>query len=139
MCGKASCCDIRPGLRCSFLNSLSRSLEETELATPSAAANMSKDHPLKDQVALVTGAGRRIGRVIALRLAEAGANVVVNYNESHVEAERTAREIQELGVESVAIRADVSKPSEVSAMFAAVEKRFRRLDVLVNNAGIFFP
>ena len=77
--------------------------------------------------------------MIALRLAEAGANVVVNYNESNQEAERTAREIKDLGVESIAIRADVSKAAEVSAMFAAVERRFRRLHILVNNAGIFFP
>ena len=91
------------------------------------------------QVALVTGAGRRIGRVIALELARAGADVVVNYNQSRVEALETVREIRELGVRALAIRADVSKPAQVRAMFRAVEKRFRRLDLLVNNAGIFFP
>ena len=95
-------------------------------------------HPLKNQVALVTGAGRRTGRVIALTLARAGANVVVNYNHSRVEAQATAREIAGLGVEGVAMRADVSNPRQVRAMFRAVEKRFRRLDILVNNAGIFF-
>lgn len=95
--------------------------------------------PLENQVALVTGAGRRIGRVIALTLARAGANVVVNYNASRKEAQSTVLEIRALGVDAIALRADVAKPSEVKAMFRAVEKRFKRLDILVNNAGIFFP
>ena len=95
--------------------------------------------PLENQVALVTGAGRRIGRVIALTLARAGANVVVNYNQSRQDAHSTVKEIERLGVESMAVRADVAKPTEVKAMFRAVEKRFKRLDILVNNAGIFFP
>jgi NAD(P)-dependent dehydrogenase (short-subunit alcohol dehydrogenase family) len=100
---------------------------------------MTGDNLLRAQVALVTGAGRRIGRIIALRLAEAGANVIVNYNRSKRAAEQTAREIARLGVECVAIRADVSKVADVRRMFATVHKRFGRLDVLVNNAGIFFP
>ena len=97
------------------------------------------DSPLDGQVALVTGAGRRIGRVIALELGRAGADVVVNYHQSRREAQQAVREIRELGVEALAIRADVSKPAQVAAMFRAVVKRFRRLDLLVNNAGIFFP
>jgi len=96
------------------------------------------DRPLKGQVALVTGAGRRIGRVIALALARAGAHVVVNYNRSRREALATAREIKALGVEALPIRADVARPREVRAMFRAVERRFQRLDILVNNAAIFF-
>jgi NAD(P)-dependent dehydrogenase (short-subunit alcohol dehydrogenase family) len=95
--------------------------------------------PLQDQVALVTGGGRRIGRVIALTLARAGAKVVVNYNQSRTEAAATVREIKALGVEAMALHADVSKARQVQAMFRAVEKRFKRLDILVNNAGIFFP
>ena len=95
--------------------------------------------PLNNQVALVTGAGRRIGRVIALTLARAGANVVVNYNQSRQDAQSTVKEIERLGVQSIALRADVAKPSEVKAMLRAVERRFKRLDILVNNAGIFFP
>jgi NAD(P)-dependent dehydrogenase (short-subunit alcohol dehydrogenase family) len=96
------------------------------------------NRPLQGQVALVTGAGRRMGRVIALTLARAGASVVVNYNRSRPGALATAREIRALGVDSLAIRADVSKPAQVRAMFRAVEKRFARLDILVNNAGAFF-
>jgi NAD(P)-dependent dehydrogenase (short-subunit alcohol dehydrogenase family) len=95
--------------------------------------------PLMDQVALVTGAGRRIGRVIALALAEAGADVVVNYNRSRAAAIATAREIEAQGVRSAALRADVSKPSQVTAMFRLIEARFGQLDLLVNNAGVFFP
>lgn len=94
--------------------------------------------PLNHQVALVTGAGRRIGRVIALTLARAGASVVVNYNQSRRDALATVKEIEMLGVETMAVRADVSNPVEVKAMFRAVQKRFKRLDILVNNAGIFF-
>jgi NAD(P)-dependent dehydrogenase (short-subunit alcohol dehydrogenase family) len=95
--------------------------------------------PLRYQVALVTGAGRRIGRVIALTLARAGADVVVNYSQSRSGAEATAREIRSLGRRSLALRADVARPAQVAGMFRRVEKEFRRLDILVNNAGIFFP
>ena len=105
---------------------------------------MSKQHnnvvpPLRHQVAVVTGAGGRIGRVIALTLARAGADVVVNYNHSKAAAEATAREIRGYGVRSVAIRADVARPAQVRAMFRRVEREFGRLDILVNNAGMFFP
>ena len=97
------------------------------------------NRPLLDQVALVTGSGRRLGRAIAVTLGRAGASVVVNYHRSRAEALQTAREIEALGVEALAVRADVSQPARVRAMFRAVEKRFGRLDILVNNAGVFFP
>jgi len=97
------------------------------------------ERPLVNQVALVTGAGRRIGRVIALTLARAGASVVINYDQSKTDAHATAREISGLGVESIAIRADISRPEQVRELFRAVEKQLGRLDVLVNNAAIFFP
>ena len=100
---------------------------------------MDNNRRLAGRVALVTGAGRRIGRVIALTLARAGADVGVNYNQSRREALKTVREIETLGVRSVAVRADVSKPAQIAAMFRAVVRQFRRLDILVNNAGIFFP
>jgi NAD(P)-dependent dehydrogenase (short-subunit alcohol dehydrogenase family) len=98
-----------------------------------------EDRPLHNKVALVTGAGRRIGRAIALELARAGAHVVVNYQFSRSEALATAREIKSFGVMALAIHADVSKPRQVQLMFDAVHKRFLRLDILVNNAAIFFP
>lgn len=96
------------------------------------------DHPLQNQVALVTGAGRRIGRAIALELARAGAHVVVNYLRSRSDAESATREIAAIGVDAIALRADISRPDEVRAMFRAVDKRFHRLDILVNNAAVFF-
>jgi len=94
---------------------------------------------LGGQVALVTGAGRRIGRQIALTLGRAGASVIVNYNHSRTEAQSAVQEIKAFGVQAVALRADVSRPAQVRRMFGAVAKRFGQLDLLVNNAAIFFP
>jgi NAD(P)-dependent dehydrogenase (short-subunit alcohol dehydrogenase family) len=94
--------------------------------------------PLEGQVALVTGAAKRIGRSIALRLASEGAAIVVNYSTSRAEAEALAREIGASGPRAVAIQADVSKRADVEKMFAAVGREFGRLDILVNNAGAFF-
>jgi NAD(P)-dependent dehydrogenase (short-subunit alcohol dehydrogenase family) len=96
------------------------------------------EQPLHGQVALVTGGGKRIGRAIALTLGRAGADVIVNYNQSREGAQETVREIAAMGVRAVALRADVTRPRQVAAMFRAVEKRGGRLDLLVNNAGIFF-
>ena len=100
---------------------------------------MMNNRPLQDQVAVVTGAGKRIGQVIALTLARAGADLVVHYNESKEGAQASVREIERMGSQAVAVRADLSRPRQVAALFRAVEKRFGRLDLLVNNAGIFFP
>jgi len=87
---------------------------------------------------LVTGGGKRMGRAIALALGRAGAHVIVNYNQSRGGAQATVREIEALGVRAEALRADVSRPKQVAAMFRAVEKHFGQLDLLVNNAGVFF-
>ncbi len=95
--------------------------------------------PLSGQVALVTGAAKRIGRSIASRLAREGADVVVNYNRSRSDAESLAQEIEALGRRALPWPADVSRSDEVRGMFAAVEKQLGRLDILVNNAGMFFP
>ncbi len=102
-------------------------------------SNEHKSLPLRNQVALVTGAGRRIGREIALTLARGGANVIVNYSQSSAGAQATVREIRACGVHSLAIRADVARPAQVAAMFRRAGKDFGALDILVNNAGIFFP
>lgn len=93
---------------------------------------------LDGQVALVTGAAKRIGRSIALRLAAEGAAVVVNYRGSKQEAEAVVREIQAGGGKAAAMQADVSRRAEVAQLFAAVDAEFGRLDILVNNAGAFF-
>ena len=100
---------------------------------------------LEGQVALVTGAAKRVGRSIALRLAAEGAAVVANYATSKAEAESLVREIEtpgkagSAGGHAIAVKADVSKRTEVEKLFAATEREFGRLDILVNNAGIFFP
>ena len=93
---------------------------------------------LSGQVALVTGAGRRIGRSIALALGREGANVAVNYKRSKPEAEAVSGEIVAMGRRSAALQADVSRRSDVVGLFAAVLAQFGRLDILVNNAGAFF-
>jgi NAD(P)-dependent dehydrogenase (short-subunit alcohol dehydrogenase family) len=95
--------------------------------------------PLTGKVALVTGAAKRIGRSVALRLASEGADVVINYRNSKTEAEEAIAEISTMGRRAMAIQADVAKRADVLAMFAAIEKEFGRLDILVNNAGMFFP
>ncbi|MGH9735863.1 MAG: SDR family NAD(P)-dependent oxidoreductase [Candidatus Acidiferrales bacterium] len=94
--------------------------------------------PLDGQVALVTGAARRIGRSIALRLASDGADLVVNYLSSRPEAESLVREIEAIGRKAVAVQGDVAQRVDVQRMFQAVEGTFGRLDILVNNAAIFF-
>jgi NAD(P)-dependent dehydrogenase (short-subunit alcohol dehydrogenase family) len=97
------------------------------------------DLPFAGQVALVTGAAKRIGRSIALKLAAEGASVVVNYNRSKADAESTVRDITGLSRRAFAWQADVAHKAEVEAMFSAVDREFGRLDILVNNAGVFFP
>ncbi len=93
--------------------------------------------PLQGQVALVTGAAKRIGRSIALCLAEAGADVALNYFHSAAEAANVAEQIGKLGHRAVTFAADVSQGRQVREMFAAVEREFGRLDILVNNAGVY--
>lgn len=83
----------------------------------------------------MTGAGRGLGKEIALTLAREGCRIAVNDHDAS-QAAATVAELEALGVESVAVRADVGAPSEVAEMMAAVVARFGRLDILVNNAGI---
>ena len=91
---------------------------------------------LEGRTALVTGAGRNIGRAIALKLAGEGANVVVNARSNREEAEAVAEEVRGLGVEALAALADVADREQVERMFAAAAERFGQVDVLVSNAAI---
>src|SRR5437879_8904070 len=92
---------------------------------------------LKGKVAVVTGASKGIGAGIAKELAAAGAAVVVNYVSSKAGAERVVAEIAETGGTAIAVQGDVSKASDVRRLFAETRKAFGRLDVLVNNAGVY--
>jgi 3-oxoacyl-[acyl-carrier protein] reductase len=88
-----------------------------------------------DKVAVVTGSSRGIGRAIALRLAESGAKVVVNYRGSEAAANEVVEEIKANGGEAIAVQADVSQTAAVQALIDAAKKAFGRIDILVNNAG----
>jgi 3-oxoacyl-[acyl-carrier protein] reductase len=91
---------------------------------------------LSGKIALVTGGSRGIGREICLRLAEAGARVVVNYHRSKASAEEAGAEIARRGREADLFAADIARPEAVADLFAYVRTRHGRLDILVNNAGI---
>ena len=92
--------------------------------------------PLKGKVALVTGAGRNIGRAIARALADAGAKVTVNVRASHDEGQAVVDEIAARGGEAMLVAADVTQRAEVDAMIDAIARRFGRLDIVVNNAAV---
>ena len=91
---------------------------------------------LSGRVALVTGAGRNIGRAIALALAEGGAAVVVNARANQAEADKVAHEIEAKGGKALALIADIADPAAVARMVDAAAKRFGRVDALVNNAAL---
>jgi 3-oxoacyl-[acyl-carrier protein] reductase len=91
---------------------------------------------LRQQVAIVTGASRGIGRATALALASEGANVVVNYASSSGAAEEVVKAITDAGGSAIALQADVSKLEQVDALVNNTVEKFGRVDVLVNNAGI---
>ncbi|HYB92075.1 MAG TPA: SDR family oxidoreductase [Candidatus Binataceae bacterium] len=93
---------------------------------------------LKNKVALVTGAGRRVGRAIALALADRGAAVAVHYRSSAAAADAVAREIASKGGRARTFRAELANVAEIEALVSAVLAEFGRIDVLVNSASIFY-
>ena len=92
---------------------------------------------LTNQVAVVTGASKGIGAGIAKAFAEEGASVVVNYSSSKEGADRVVQEITARGGKAIAVQADVSKSADVVRLFAETKKAYGRLNVLVNNAGVY--
>jgi 3-oxoacyl-[acyl-carrier protein] reductase len=92
---------------------------------------------LKNKVAVVTGASKGIGASIAKYLAAEGASVVVNYSSSKAGADKVVGEITTQGGKAVAVQANVARKSEIDRLFAETKNTFGRLDVLVNNAGVY--
>ena len=95
--------------------------------------------PLQGGVALVTGAAKRIGRAVAMRLAMEGADVVIHYNRSKVEADGAVAEIEKLGRKAVALQADLCCIADIKHLFQQTAEQFGRLDILVNSAANFLP
>lgn len=94
---------------------------------------------LKGKTALITGGARRVGRGITLAFAQAGANVVINYNNSSADAVQTARDAEAMGVQALPVQADVSDYDQVGSMVDQAVARFGTVDILVNNASVFLP
>jgi 3-oxoacyl-[acyl-carrier protein] reductase len=99
--------------------------------------NIMKNGKLNGKVALVTGASKGIGAGIAKQFAAEGAAVVVNYASSKKDADNVVDEITKAGGKAVAVQGSVAKKAEVERLFAAAEKAFGKIDVLVNNAGVY--
>lgn len=96
------------------------------------------DKFLSGKLALVTGSGRGIGRAIALKFAQLGADIIVNYSRNRAQAEETAQKIVDLGQEALIIKANLSKEDEIDALFEELNSTVGKLDILVNNAATGF-
>lgn len=94
---------------------------------------------LRGKVALVTGSAKRLGRAVAVRLAEEGADIVVHYRTSQAEAGNTVQEIEKVGRRALAIAADLESVAEIKRLVDEAAKHFGRLDILVNSAANFLP
>ncbi len=94
---------------------------------------------LKGKVVLVTGGSRGIGRVIALKLADEGADVIINYFRKKSSAQSTCDEILAKGVQAHAIKSNVGEPDKIDSMFDEIESKFGKLDILINNAASGIP
>ena len=91
---------------------------------------------LKDKVAVVTGSSRGIGAATAIKLAEEGADVVINYNSDEESAQKTAEKVREFGRKALVIQGNVAEMDDAQNLIKSTIKEFDRIDILVNNAGI---
>ncbi|MEZ4613898.1 MAG: SDR family oxidoreductase [Caldilineaceae bacterium] len=89
------------------------------------------------KIALITGGAHRVGKAITMMLAEAGANVIINYHSSGDEADETVREAEALGVQALAIQCDVANRDSVNEMVGKILGRFGGVDIIVNSASYF--
>jgi enoyl-[acyl-carrier protein] reductase III len=96
---------------------------------------------MSQKVALVTGSSRGIGKLIAIKLAERGYDLVINYARSKQAALDTAKEIEAIGRKALVVKANVGKPEKIKELFAEIDEEYGRLDILVNNAasGVLRP
>ncbi len=93
---------------------------------------------LDGKLALVTGSGRGIGKAIAIRLAQLGADVIVNYSRNRDQAEETSRIIRQLGKKAQVIKANISKEEDIQSMFEKISSDYGKLNILINNAASGF-
>src|SRR5689334_1855647 len=98
-----------------------------------------RSESLQGKVALVTGSAKRLGRAVALRLAQEGADIVVHYRASRVEANDCVQQIERIGRRALAIAADLESVPEIKRLVDEAAKHFGRLDILVNSAANFLP
>lgn len=90
---------------------------------------------LEGKLALVTGSGRGIGRAVALKLASQGSDIIVNFFRRREAAEKTARDIEAIGVKAEVIKANVGDPAKIDEMFDIISNKFGHLDIFINNAA----
>lgn len=93
---------------------------------------------LQGKTALVTGGAKRVGKAIVHALANRGCHMVVHYHTSHSDAENTIRELTAAGRKALAVQADITREEEVNRLIETAVARFGRIDILVNNAAVFF-
>jgi NAD(P)-dependent dehydrogenase (short-subunit alcohol dehydrogenase family) len=99
---------------------------------------MKKKFDNANPVALITGGGKRLGREIAFALAQSGFDVVINYFKSERSAKSTINDLRSCGNSAVALKADITKPTDVKKMVSSVIQKYKRIDLLVNNAAVFY-